>query len=44
MEALDRVGKAGGATVTPPMDHPDGPTIAFFSDPAGVRIGLMKAM
>jgi predicted enzyme related to lactoylglutathione lyase len=34
---------AGGATVTPPMDV-RGPTIAFFSDPAGNRIGLMKAM
>ena len=43
-EALDKVGKLGGATVTPPMDVPDGPTIAFFSDPAGNRIGLMKAM
>ena len=42
--ALDKVGKAGGATVTPPMDVPGGPTIAFFSDPAGNRIGLMKAM
>ena len=43
-EALDKVGKAGGATVTPPMDVPGGPTIAFFSDPVGKRIGLMKAM
>jgi uncharacterized protein len=43
-EALDKVGKAGGATVTPPMDVPNGPTIAFFTDPAGNRIGLMKAM
>ena len=43
-EALDKVGKLGGATVTPPMDVPGGPTIAFFSDPAGNRIGLMKAM
>jgi predicted enzyme related to lactoylglutathione lyase len=30
--------------VAPPMDVPDGPTIAYFSDPAGNRIGLMKAM
>jgi predicted enzyme related to lactoylglutathione lyase len=42
--ALDKVGKLGGATVTPPMDVPDGPTIAFFTDPAGNRIGLMKGM
>jgi predicted enzyme related to lactoylglutathione lyase len=41
--ALDTVGAHGGATVTPPMDVPDGPTIAFFTDPAGNRIGLMKA-
>jgi uncharacterized protein len=42
--ALDKVGKLGGTTVTPPMDVPGGPTIAFFTDPAGNRIGLMKAM
>jgi uncharacterized protein len=42
--ALDKVGELGGTTVTPPMDVPDGPTIAFFTDPAGNRIGLMKGM
>ncbi|HUL26652.1 MAG TPA: VOC family protein [Streptosporangiaceae bacterium] len=42
--ALDTVGKLGGTTVTPPMDVPGGPSIAFFTDPAGNRIGLMKAM
>ncbi len=42
--ALDKVGELGGTTLTPPMDVPDGPTIAFFSDPAGNRIGLMKGM
>ncbi|HEX9032362.1 MAG TPA: VOC family protein [Streptosporangiaceae bacterium] len=41
--ALDKAGQLGGHTVQPPMDVPDGPTIAFFSDPAGNRIGLMKA-
>jgi len=30
-------------TVAPPMDVPNGPTIAFFTDPAGNRVGLMKA-
>ena len=40
--ALDRAGQLGGGTVAPPMDVPDGPTIAFLSDPAGNRIGLMK--
>jgi predicted enzyme related to lactoylglutathione lyase len=42
--ALDTVGKLGGSTVTPPMDVPGGPSIAFFNDPAGNRVGLMKAM
>jgi uncharacterized protein len=42
--ALDKVGALGGTTVTPPMDVPDGPTIAFFKDPAGNQIGLMKGM
>jgi predicted enzyme related to lactoylglutathione lyase len=40
--ALDKIGALGGTTVTPPMDIPDGPSIAFFTDPAGNRIGLMK--
>jgi len=42
--ALDQIGRLGGVTVTPPMDVPGGPSIAFFSDPAGNRIGLMKPM
>jgi uncharacterized protein len=42
--ALDKIGQLGGKTVTPPMEVPDGPTLAYFSDPAGNRIGLMKAM
>ncbi len=41
--ALDKASRLGGHTVQPPMDVPDGPSIAFFSDPAGNRIGLMKA-
>jgi predicted enzyme related to lactoylglutathione lyase len=32
----------GGATVMPPMDVPDGPTIAQLSDPEGNVIGLVK--
>jgi uncharacterized protein len=40
----DQVGKAGGTTVTPPMDVPGGPSLAYFTDPAGNRIGLMTAM
>ena len=42
--ALDKIGKLGGSTVMPPMDVPDGPTIALFADPAGNLIGLMKPM
>jgi uncharacterized protein len=41
--ALDRAGQLGGETLSPPMDVPGGPSIAFFTDPAGNRIGLMKA-
>jgi len=41
--ALDKAGQLGGETISPPMDVPGGPTIAFFKDPAGNRIGLMKA-
>lgn len=40
--ALERAGQLGGATVTPPMEVPGGPTLAYFTDPAGNRIGLMK--
>jgi predicted enzyme related to lactoylglutathione lyase len=42
--ALDKIGELGGKTIMPPMDVPDGPTIAFFSDPAGNSVGLMKGM
>jgi predicted enzyme related to lactoylglutathione lyase len=42
--ALTRVSELGGQTIMPPMDVPDGPSIAFFSDPAGNQIGLMKGM
>jgi predicted enzyme related to lactoylglutathione lyase len=33
----------GGKTVMPPMDIPDGPKIAQFTDPEGNMIGLLKA-
>ena len=42
--ALDKVGELGGKTLVPPMDVPGGPTISFFSDPAGNMVGLMKGM
>jgi predicted enzyme related to lactoylglutathione lyase len=41
--ALDKATQLGGKVITPPMDVPGGPAIAFFSDPAGNRIGLMKS-
>lgn len=42
--ALDKIGRLGGTTTMPPMDVPNGPTIAFFVDPAGNTVGLMKGM
>lgn len=41
--ALDRASELGGKTITPPMEVPGGPMLAYMSDPAGNRIGLMKA-
>jgi hypothetical protein len=41
--ALDKAEKLGGKTVNPPMEVPDGPTIAHFTDPEGNFIGLLKA-
>ena len=32
----------GGKTVMPPMDIPEGPTMAQFSDPEGNVIGLVQ--
>ncbi|HEY1687605.1 MAG TPA: VOC family protein [Solirubrobacteraceae bacterium] len=40
--ALDKIAAAGGSTVQPPMDVPDGPSIALFADPEGHVIGLVK--
>ena len=42
--ALHNAEKLGGQTVTPPMDIPEGPSIAHFSDPEGNFVGLMKPM
>jgi hypothetical protein len=41
--ALKKAESLGGKTVMPPMDIPDGPTIAQFSDTEGHMIGLSKA-
>ncbi len=40
--ALDKAEQVGGKTVNPPMEIPDGPTIAHFTDPEGNFIGLLK--
>lgn len=39
---LDAIEAAGGATVQPPMDIPNGPSIALFRDPDGNVVGLVK--
>jgi uncharacterized protein len=39
---LDEAAKLGAKTVMPPMQIPDGPEIAMFSDPDGNVIGLSK--
>ncbi len=39
---LDAVEAAGGSTVQPPMDVPNGPSIALFKDPDGNLVGLVK--
>lgn len=41
--ALDRAVELGGKIVSPPMDIPDGPSIAHFHDPAGNFVGLVKS-
>ena len=39
---LDEAEKLGAKTLMPPMQIPDGPEIAMFSDPDGNVIGLSK--
>lgn len=39
---LDAIEGAGGSTVQPPMDVPNGPSIALFRDPDGNLVGLVK--
>jgi hypothetical protein len=39
---LDTIEGAGGSTVQPPMDVPNGPSIALFKDPDGNLVGLVK--
>jgi uncharacterized protein len=40
--ALQQVATNGGSTVQPPVDIPNGPSIALFADPEGHVIGLVK--
>jgi predicted enzyme related to lactoylglutathione lyase len=39
---LDEAEKLGAKTMVPPMQVPDGPEIALFTDPDGNLIGLAK--
>lgn len=41
-ETLKKAESMGGGTVMPPMDVPNGPTIAQMRDPEGNVIGLVK--
>jgi predicted enzyme related to lactoylglutathione lyase len=41
-ETLKKAESMGGKLVLPPMDTPNGPTIAQFADPEGNVIGLVK--
>jgi predicted enzyme related to lactoylglutathione lyase len=40
--ALKQIEAAGGRTIQPPMDVPNGPSIALFADPEGHVVGLVK--
>ena len=39
---LDQAEKLGAKTIVPPMQVPEGPEIAIFTDPDGNMIGLAK--
>lgn len=41
-ETLKKAESLGGSTVMPPMDVPNGPTIAQMRDPEGNLIGLVQ--
>lgn len=41
---LAKITAAGGKTLMPTTNVTDGVTIALFSDPAGLTMGLLKAM
>jgi predicted enzyme related to lactoylglutathione lyase len=39
---LEQIEAAGGSVAQPPMDIPNGPSIALFRDPDGNLVGLVK--
>jgi predicted enzyme related to lactoylglutathione lyase len=41
--ALSKIEGLGGSTLMGPMDVPEGPSIAMFSDPEGHVVGLLKS-
>ena len=41
--ALDKAVELGGTVIAPPMDVPEGPSIAMFADIDGNQVGLMKS-
>lgn len=41
-EALDKIEGLGGKTAMPPLQIPNGPHIAMFTDPEGHLVGLAK--
>ena len=41
--SLSDVEKGGGKVVSPPKPLPGGPTLAFFQDPEGHLVGLIKS-
>ncbi len=41
--ALEKISGLGGRTIQPPMEIPNGPTIALFADPEGHVVGLVKS-
>jgi predicted enzyme related to lactoylglutathione lyase len=43
-KALKKAEQLGGKTVMPPMDVPEGPSLAMFADPEGNVVGLVKGM
>ena len=41
---LDKAEALGGKTIMPPSDVPGGPSLAMFTDPSGIVVGVVKGM